>query len=352
MNLPLPTPLSCGSRRAVLRQLAAAGLTVAGGASRAAAEKPAPPLPPPPAARPPGEDVTFYVVADPQIHLDKWGAAGTEATLRTLNELPGQPFPLGGAVGEPRAVLVAGDLVDVIDDPRHWEHYAKCFDPNGAALLRYRAFEGIGNHDLSTAPEEGFSAVQQAVIQRHRRLKGPEVIHWDAHHYHYSWDWGPLHLVMLNLFPGNEARPVYDRAAPWNNPRRSLDFLRQDLSERVGTSGRPVILVWHYGLRGWGLEKWWTPEDLANLRAVLAPYQISLIIHGHEHAFAHYEWEGYPVFMCPSPQLDRPAGHPEVPSTPKGFLVVRLRGDQLQLAHHAADGWRETWARPVDRRGR
>ena len=343
------------SRRGAVRQLAAAGLVAAGGLPLGAAAEAVPSAVSPakaPAAEGMGEDVTFYVVADPQIHLDKWGVAGTEQTLRRLNELPDQAFPLGGKVGEPRAVLVAGDLVDVVDDPRHWDYYTTWFDPNGDALLRYRVFEGIGNHDLANAPGQGFSAVQRAVVERHRRRQGPEVMHWDALHYHYSWDWDPLHVVMLNLFPGNVARPVYDRAAPWNDPQRSLDFLREDLREQVGASGRPVVLVWHYGLRGWGLEKWWSPEDLANLREVLRPYQVVLIIHGHEHAFAQYEWEGYPVFMCPSPQQDRPAGRPEQASTPKGFLVVRLRGDQLQLAHHAAEGWQETWSRKIERRGR
>jgi len=296
---------------------------------------------------PPPADVTFFVLADPQIHLDKWGTAGTERTIQTLNDLPGKPFPLGGTVAEPRAVVIAGDLVDVVDDPRHWQCYERFFDPNGGALLRYRVFEGIGNHDLSPESAAGFSRVQREVIARHQRRRGSETCRYDAHRYHYSWDWGPLHLVQLNLFPGRQHRPVYDREAPWNNPVASLDFLEDDLRRQVGDSGRPVILIWHYGLRGWGLEKWWKPEDLAALKAALAPYNVVLILHGHEHAYAHYDWEGYPVFMCPSPQMDRDPKTPDVESTPKGFLVVRLRNSRLQVAHHTVDGWRESWERPV-----
>jgi hypothetical protein len=299
------------------------------------------------AASPAAEDVTFYVVADPQIHLEKWGTAGTEATIRTINALPGKPFPLGGHVEEPRAVLIAGDLVDVVDDLRHWEVYKSFFDPEGKALMRFRAFEGIGNHDLSAESADGFSVIQRQVIERNRRRRGEESFHYDVHGYHHSWDWGRLHLVNLNLFPGNQSRPVYDREARWNNPVRSLDFLREDLRLRVGDSGRPVVLMWHYGLRGWGLEKWWMPEDLVALKKVIAPYRVVLILHGHEHAFAQYTWEGYPVFMCPSPQLDRNPKTPEVASQPKGFLVVRLRGNELQLAHNNATGWAETWSRKV-----
>ena len=327
-------PTNC-SRRTALARLAMAGLA-ATGTNRMLAAAPAD-----------SNNVTFFVLSDPQIHLDKWGTAGTEKTIEILNKLPGKSFPLGGTVAEPRAVIITGDMVDTVGDPRHWESYKRFFDPNGGALLRYRTFELIGNHDLTSAvPPGGFSNVQREFVERNRRRRG-DTFHFDAANYHYSWNWGPLHLVNLNLFPGNQHRPVYDREAPWNDPRHSLDFLRDDLKTQVGDSGRPVVLVWHYGLRGWGLEKWWTPEDLANLRAAIAPYNVVLIIHGHEHAFASYQWEGYPVFMCPSPQFDRDPNTPAVASTPKGFLVVRLLGSELQVAHHDATGWRETWSKSV-----
>ncbi|MGK0483786.1 MAG: hypothetical protein ACJAQ3_003772, partial [Planctomycetota bacterium] len=38
---------------------------------------------------------------------------------------------------------------------------------------------------------------------------------------------------------------------------------------------------------------------------------------------------------------------PEVASTPKGYLVVRLQGDELQVAHHQVDQWGETWKRKI-----
>jgi hypothetical protein len=321
-------------RNAITRIAAAGGFAVCGAPLLAAAEDEA-------------HDITFYVVADPQIHLDKWGPAGTEATIRTINELPGKDFPLGGKVDPPRAVLVAGDLVDVVADPRHWETYKRFFDPNGKALMKFRAFECIGNHDLSSDSVAGFSIVQREFIERNKSRSGSETFHYDEHHYHYSWNWGPLHIVNLNLFPGDQPRPVYDREAPWNNPVRSLEFLRKDLQEKVGDSGRPVILMWHYGLRGWGLEKWWLPADLEALKQAIQPYNVVLILHGHEHAFARYTWENYPVFMCPSPQRDRDSNTPEVESTAKGFLVVRLKGRELQLAHHNHSGWAETWKQEI-----
>jgi hypothetical protein len=327
------TPIS---RRSAMTRLAVGGIAALGGSAirLGAAENAA-------------EEVTFFVTADPQIHLDKWGTAGTEKTIEVLNALPGKPFPLGGSVAEPRAILVAGDLVDTVGDPRHWVTYKSFFDPNGNAKLRFRAFECIGNHDLGGEGRDGFGSVQVEYIERCLARKGPEKFFYDKHNYHYAWDWGQLHLVNLNLFPGNVARPVYDREVGWNDPRNSLDFLIDDLKKNVGDSGRPVVLMWHYGLRGWGLEKWWKPEDLDNLKKAIAGYNVVLILHGHEHSYARYEWEGYPVFMSPSPQADRNPKTPEVPSTPKGFLVIRLKGSELQLAHHNTTEWTDSWSKSI-----
>lgn len=324
------------SRRSVLTRLACGGLATCAGNSLFAREEKE-------------DEITFFVMADPQIHLEKWGVAGTESTLKFANALPGKPFPFGGKVEEPRAVLVLGDLVDEAHDRASWETYKKFFDPNGEnSLLRFRAFEGIGNHDLSSKIGPGeLSPIEKEFIERNKKRRGPETFNYDPLNYHYSWNWGPLHLIQLNLFPGNEPRPVYDGPAPWNNPRKSLDVLKEDLEKRVGDSGRPVVLMWHYGLRGWGLEKWWSTKDLENLKKVIEPYNVVLILHGHEHAFAKYEWEGYPVFMSPSPQRDRDPKTPEVDSTSKGFLVVRLKGSELQLVHNDAGEWREQWSREI-----
>lgn len=293
------------------------------------------------------EDVTFFVTADPQVNIPKWETAGTEHTIMVMNGLPGQPFPFGGTVEEPRGVLILGDLVDDIGNRENWARYKRFFHPLGEAMLRFKAIEVIGNHDLDAKKSGvgGFSYVQEEVIARNRTRPG--TFSYDAQHYHYSWNWGPLHLVNLNVFPGDQPRPVYDNPAPWNDPQGALSFLARDLRTNVGDSGRPVIVMWHYGLRGWGREKWWTVEDLTALRDVLKPYNIALILHGHEHAFAQYQWEGHDVFMAPSPQKDRDPKKPELDSTPKGFLVVRLQGDQLQVAHHQVTGWAQTWSKKI-----
>lgn len=291
-------------------------------------------------------NVTFFVIGDPQINIPRWGTAGTEKTIELMNQLPGKSFPFGGEVAEPHGVIIAGDLVDDLKNQENWIRYKEFFDPHGKARLRFKVFEGLGNHDLSTTQGFGtFNYLQKEFVERNKSRA--DKFQYDKHFYHYSWNWEPLHLVCLNIFPGNEPRPVYDRAAPWNDPKRSLDFLTQNLKTKVGNSGQPVILVWHYGLRGWGLEKWWKPEDLVALREVIKPYNVVLILHGHEHRYDRYEWEGYPAFMAPAPQIDRDPKTPEIDSQPKGFLVIRLAGAELQVAHHTAQGWAETWSRQI-----
>ncbi|MEX0866421.1 MAG: metallophosphoesterase, partial [Pirellulales bacterium] len=264
--------------------------------------------------------LTFLVTADPQINIPKWGTAGTEETIDAMNRIAGTPFPFGGEVGEPVGVIVAGDLVDTLDNPENWKRYKSFYHPQGKSRLRFPVYEGIGNHDLTSKQKFGeFNPLQREFIKRNKQRPG-ELIFCD-NTYHYAWQWAGVHFVQLNLFPGNDHRPVYDRRAPWNDPKRSLDFLKHYLDKHIDDTDTPIVLTWHYGLRGWGLEKWWTTEDLDRLAKAIEGYHIVLILHGHEHSFARYRWQGYDVIMSPSPQRDRDPKQPEVPSKPKGFLV-------------------------------
>lgn len=105
----------------------------------------------------------------------------------------------------------------------------------------------------------------------------------------------------------------------------------------------------HYGLIGWGREKWWTPEDLATLNESIKPYNVVLFVHGHghEHAYRKYQWEGYDVVMAPAPQIDRDPKQPTIESKPRGFVVVCIRQNTLEVAHRTADGWREKWSKRI-----
>lgn len=293
--------------------------------------------------------VTFYAIGDPQINIPRWGTDGTEQTIALMNGLPGDSFPFGGVVGEPAGVIVAGDLVDDIDSPDNWALYKELFDPAGDARLRFPVFDGQGNHDVDVRDQTFgvFNTTQREFIERNRRRPGAFV--FDAEGYHYSWVWGGVRFVQLNIFPGTVDRPVYDAPATGNDPKGSLDFLRRVLEEHVGETDQPLVLVWHYGLRGWGLEKWWVEEDLEALEATLVGYNVVLLLHGHEHRYERYSWRGHDVIMAPSPQYDRDPDRPETKSRPKGFLVFRITEEALQMAYRTPEGWVETWSKPIRR---
>lgn len=183
---------------------------------------------------------TFFANDNPQVNVPRWGTAGTESTIDRMNALPGELFPFGGTVERPRDVLVLGDLVDDLHNRENWALYARLFAVDGNARLKFPVYECIGNHDLGGKNGE-MSYVEDAIVVRNAGRV--DKLTTCPLGYHSSWDWGSVHFVNLNLFPVNEPRPVYDRPAPWNNPRRSVDFLRKDLAKRVGDSGRSVILM-------------------------------------------------------------------------------------------------------------
>jgi hypothetical protein len=142
----------------------------------------------------------------------------------------------------------------------------------------------------------------------------------------YSWDWNDIHFVSLGVMGADErssqdidishqdrcqlnfdsTKFTYcgdtDFAGP--DPGKALDFLKDDLAENVGTSGRPVIVMQHYGFDDFSLGKqcgqatdddgdniadtcryqvWWTPsQQLAEWNA-LASYNVAAMFTGHLH---------------------------------------------------------------------
>src|SRR6056297_3629235 len=109
-------------------------------------------------------------------------------------------------------------------------------------------------HDNHDGPQGDTFVVDDIVARKQRR---PSVKHISENGLHYSWDWGPLHLVSLGIFVGEgEVR----RQGFHYSPRASLEFLRADLAKQVGDSGRPVVLAFH--IHPSCLVFDWPPQDL------------------------------------------------------------------------------------------
>ena len=231
---------------------------------------------------------------------------GTNARLiDTLNRLRGTDIPdasRAGNVGEPRGIIHVGDIIDSGDknDAAHLamqqtevRAWLAGYGLNGeGGVLKYPVHEVHGNHD---APR-GEGLVPTHLIERNRKRTG--VVNISPNGMHYSWDWGPVHFVCLGLIVGEDKTVTRKRRYAALD---SLDFLAADLAEKVGDSGRPVVLVHHIDIAG-NLappdapgpfeNKTWDPADVLAYFEAIKRYKIAAIFYGHTHARNVFRWDG------------------------------------------------------------
>ncbi len=269
-------------------------------------------------------DVTFFAMGDPQYG----GGAEDKNTwqVAALNAFPGAIWPddtpfAGEVVAEPRGVLIAGDLTQNGQDGRitpldsdEIGAFELDYGLTGAeSTLRWPVYEGYGNHDFDPDEPGDWSPFQwrshydenptpaaDLVAERNvDRVGLARAAGWQAGHYAWDWDW--LHLVNADLFPGDEPSDVEPNSLA-RDPRDALDFLERDLAESVGDSGRPVLVMAHYGLDAFGQEpRWWTDEHKDAFAGVVGEVNLLGYVHGHTHATYAYEWEGIRAYNVGSP---------------------------------------------------
>jgi hypothetical protein len=314
----------------------------------------------------------FLVTGDPQYLAEKGGEPGRldpfseramSRAIEVLRSLPGREIPEaagGGRVAERmEAVLVAGDLIDSADkngrgyeamQRTEWRRFVDDFGlAGGDGRLPWPVYEVHGNHD----GPQGNTFVVDDIVARNR--KRPGVVKISGNGLHYSFDVGPLHVVALGMFVGSgEARRPDHHYAP----RSSLEFLKADLEERVGSSGRPVAAFFH--LHPNGPEFDWPAEDLAAFWKALEPYQVAALFHGHSHASppSRLRWDGTRfgpnleagIDVFNPDDLGAAKRDPKDPDRPAsvrhGFLYVELideagtERDRLRVRSvSTADGW-------------
>jgi hypothetical protein len=268
-------------RAAVLGLTALAGLAChrasapnrAAPSAAAAAPDPAPTAEPAalpaPHTRRGGMDLTFLVTGDTH-----FGVEGIEPRHRRIiddmNHVAGRPFPGdAGKVGEPRGVLIDGDLTDT-SEPEQWSQFVAFYGLRGGdGLLRYPVYEGIGNHDKLNG-----WYVKERVAERHGAQR-------------YSLDWDDIHVVCLGEAPDDD----------------DIAWLRDDLARAGKDVG--VVLYFHFPLRGPFTDNWFGEGPYReHLRAALDGYRVLGIFHGHFHASGTYRWHGIDAYLSGSAKHD------------------------------------------------
>ncbi len=244
------------------------------------------------------ERIAFLVTGDPQYvaeyshtpaALDPYSEQANARFLEVIRNFPGEGIPeKRGTVSKSiRGVIVTGDLIDSADKngPRYeamqkfeWARWLRDYN-----ALPWPVYELHGNHD----GPQGDTFIVDDIVRRNKKRK--DVVNISRNGLHYSWDWGPLHLVNLGMLigGGDERREGHHYAA-----RGSLEFLRSDLAKHVSESGRPVILCCH--LHPFGPEFDWPKEDLAALWELVSRYNVIALFHGHTHGSppSRTRWDG------------------------------------------------------------
>jgi len=281
---------------------AATGVASGQHASSTSSQAPAPPAGP--RKRQGGMAVTFLATADthfghrapldgndpvPSSVDDAQGIEKDQlAAIEAMNGIAGTALPksLGGEVGTPRGLLIAGDLTEY-GTPSNWARFEAFFGRDGTdGLLRYPVFETIGNHDKYFG-----WFVKRRVAERHGGVR-------------YSWDWQDLHLVCLGEAPDDD----------------DLAWLRQDLAAQGKDVG--VVLYFHFPLAGPFTNNWFGKGDYRDkLRRVIDDYRVLAIFHGHYHAAGAYRWQGHDVYNLGSPKHGWPS-----------FVVVQVTDERFTVA--------------------
>lgn len=270
---------------------------------------------------PPDDDlITFLVAADLHYGGSMNAREINREMVMAMNAVAGESLPeemgLKGKVNTPRGVVILGDIVDDGGSPeveKFWQEYAADFGLKGDQLLAYPVYEGFGEQDGSSG-----GLVRANLRSRNRLRPGLKGISGDGQH--YSWDWGRVHFVHLNLYPGSvgeEYLNIWRRRVSGDAryPKHSLEFLAEDLRRNVGSSGRPVVLFQHYGFDSWS-EAWWTQKERAAFLQVIQPYNVIAIFWGHSHVAQSLSWNDIRTWGTGAFNND-----PE----PGTFLVVSLK---------------------------
>jgi cytolysin (calcineurin-like family phosphatase) len=286
-------------------------------------------------------DVTFiatsdchYVAADSKNNRNQLNLASIEQMNIIANVA--WPAGLGGdLIKRPRGVVVMGDCIDDGDrrsngrnvSEEQFKFFVKDFGLDATdGRLHYPVFEGWGNHDGPPIGKEKSGFSFQGNLKKRNQLRKAKglISNVSENGLHYSWDWDDVHCAQLNIYPADRQRDGIRYSPVWHDPQGSLSFLKKDLAEQVGTSGRPVVLMAHCGFD----TDWWAPDDWRALYDAARDYNVILYIYGHSGTGLH-EWASAGEtgrWTCVNDG-----------QTENGFFVIQIVADRVRLAYRCKE---------------
>jgi cytolysin (calcineurin-like family phosphatase) len=202
-------------------------------------------------------------------------------------------------------------------------------------------YEVHGNHDGTR--DKGIPIKQ--IIERNKTR--PQVTNLSKNGLHYSWDWGNVHFVNLGLIVGQvedvKRKRRYD-------PLGSLEFLVTDLKEKVGSSGRPVVVTHHVDMlrysqalpvedkKAEGME--WDPADVKGFHDALKGFNVAAILYGHTHGRNVFRWDGSAKAAKNGVPVFNVTKSSHFSSMVQGFFYIEIRGTTVTAREYQTkDGW-------------
>lgn len=309
------------------------------------------------------ETVAFFLIGDTHLlankkdegKLDERSAVLSAQLVNVMNKLADTEIPKaagGGKVLTPRGVIHAGDCIDTGDQAKvkmqqtEWSAFTKVFGLTGKdGQLKMPIYEVHGNHDSV----RGENLVIKSIIERNKTR--PDVSNVSKNGVHYSWDWGHVHFVNLGIVVGQgdgaTKRRRYD-------PLGSLDFLIADLKDKVGTSGRPIVITHHIDMLRHSAEPAdekkavnmeWDPNDVKGFYAAIKDYNVAAILYGHTHGRNVYHWNGTNKASKTGVPVFNVTKSSHFAGKVQGLFYLEIQGDTvLAREYQTKDGWETgTW---------
>jgi len=298
------------------------------------------PLPAMAADKPP-RDVTFISTSDSHYREAERKVQNerNHLTILEINDVAKLAWPEklgGGPIQPPRGVVALGDCIDDGDrvmngkhvTPEQYQAFVADFGLDGTdGVLKFPVFESWGNHDGPPEGKDKHGFSFQARMKKRneiRKAKGM-ISNLSENRLHYSWDWDDVHFVQLGIYPADKQREGVRYSPVWHDPQGALSFLKKDLADKVGQSGRPVVLMSHCGVD----TDWWVAADWKDFYDAAKAYNVVLYLYGHSGTGLR-EWA--PEGEAKKWQIINDG------NTTTGFFVIQIVGDHIRAGYRCKEG--------------